>query len=86
MEGAMEGATEGVTATVMGTVTVTGKEATAEVMVRPSKEIFIFNSCPFLGGGGTACIVKGSYCQERIQRRLNRKLFLRLRRGPYQIP
>ena len=39
MEGAMEGATEGVTATVMGTVTVTGKEATAEVMVRPSKEI-----------------------------------------------
>ena len=86
MEGATEGVTEGATATVTGTVTVTGKEATAEVMVRPSKEIFVFNSCPFLGGGGTACIVKGSYCQERIQRRLNRKLFLRLRRGPYQIP
>ena len=39
MEGATEGVMEGATATVTGTVTVTGKEATAEVMVRPSVKI-----------------------------------------------
>ena len=39
MEEATEGVMEGATATVTGTVTVTGKEATAEGMVRPSVEI-----------------------------------------------